>query len=525
MTRVALYARYSSDLQNERSAEDQLAALRERATARGWEVVKEYADRGISGASLVTRPAVQALLEHAKGDRFDVVLTEALDRLSRGQSDIARLFELLGFYGVRIETLSSGQVSELHVGLEGTMNRMFLVELGKKTRRGLIAKVKEGKSGGGRCYGYRVKEKGVLEPEPAEVAIVERIFTEYDAGRSPRAIAARLNADGIAGPRGGQWTAATINGDRRAQDGILHQELYVGTRVFNRRRFRKHPETGRRSSVLNPTPEWIRETVPELAILDEQLWRRVQTRKAALSETPGPRARRPKRLLSGLLQCGVCNGGMILCGNRYACSSHRERGTCTNTRTIAAATVEARVLEGVKLHLLEPQAVERAVRSFQQSARNEQRTVGTQRSRLTSELAETERRIGRLVSQMEEGAPYSAIRTRMEELTARKAALEAELSSLGNERVYQIHPRAAEHYRVLVEGLAMALEGEDAAEAREAFRGLLDKVVFRPLEGRGRFDLEVHGRLAALLSDEKGRRSDVMVGAGARSIHNVTFAA
>lgn len=161
---------------------------------------------------------------------------------------------------------------------------------------------------------------------------------------SPRAIAHSLNAAGEPGPRGGTWTPSTIHGDRRTGDGILHQELYIGVRVFNRRGYRKHPDTGRRSSVLNPPEDWIRQPAPELRIIDDELWTRVQSRKAELSALPAAQGRKPKRLLSGLMKCKQCGFSMTLNASKYNCSGHRERGTCSNGKIIAAKTVEERVL-------------------------------------------------------------------------------------------------------------------------------------------------------------------------------------
>lgn len=93
---------------------------------------------------------------------------------------------------------------------------------------------------------------------------------------------------------------SAVYGDWRAKDGILCQELYVGVRVFNRRKFRKHPDTGRRSSVLNPESEWIREPAPKLRIIiDDQLWAAAQARQEALTEQPAEQARRPRRLQRG----------------------------------------------------------------------------------------------------------------------------------------------------------------------------------------------------------------------------------
>ena len=50
--------------------------------------------------------------------------------------------------------MAEGEISELHVGLKGTMNALFLKDLAQKTHRGLEGRVRSGMSGGGLCYGY-----------------------------------------------------------------------------------------------------------------------------------------------------------------------------------------------------------------------------------------------------------------------------------------------------------------------------------------------------------------------------------
>jgi site-specific DNA recombinase len=64
------------------------------------------------------------------------------------------LFKRLHFAGVRIVTLSEGDISEMHIGLKGTMNALFLKDLALKTYRGLHGRIEAGRSAGGRCYGY-----------------------------------------------------------------------------------------------------------------------------------------------------------------------------------------------------------------------------------------------------------------------------------------------------------------------------------------------------------------------------------
>jgi site-specific DNA recombinase len=159
MIRVALYARYSSDNQRDASIEDQLRQCRERAAREGWTIVESYSDRAISGASLI-RSGIQSLLADAQAGRFDMVLSEALDRISRDQEDVAGVFKRLRFAGIAIVTLAEGEISELHVGLKGTMNALFLKDLATKTHRGIRGRVEAGKIGGGNAYGAIVSSIG-----------------------------------------------------------------------------------------------------------------------------------------------------------------------------------------------------------------------------------------------------------------------------------------------------------------------------------------------------------------------------
>ena len=274
MLSVALYARYSSELQRDASIEDQLRLCRERAEREGWRIADSYSDRSISGASLL-RPGIQALMEDGQRQRFDIVLSEALDRISRDQEEIAGVYKRLTFAGVRMVTLSEGDITELHIGLKGTMGALYIKDLADKTRRGLRGRVEDGKSGGGNSYGYRVVHetgddgeliRGGRTIDPEQAAVVNRIFTEYAAGRSPREIAHRFNAEGIAGPRGTGWGPSTIHGSVKRCNGILNNELYIGRIVWNRQRFIKDPDTGKRVSRPNPEEEWITRDVPELRI-------------------------------------------------------------------------------------------------------------------------------------------------------------------------------------------------------------------------------------------------------------------
>jgi site-specific DNA recombinase len=289
--RAVIYARYSSDHQRAASIEDQVRICKERVTREGWELVQVFQDRAMSGASTAMRAGYQALLAGGRDGAFEVVVAEALDRLSRDQEDVAGLFKRLRFGGIRIVTLAEGEVSELHVGLKGTMNALFLRDLAAKTHRGMRGRVEAGMSGGGLTYGYTVKRsinadgtmaKGEREVHEAEADIVRGIFQQYGAGVSPKKIALSLNARGVMAPRGGAWTASTINGNRARGTGILNNDLYVGRLVWNRLTYMKDPESGRRRSRARQDADIVIKQVPELRIVTDDLWEVARQRQRRL---------------------------------------------------------------------------------------------------------------------------------------------------------------------------------------------------------------------------------------------------
>ena len=110
--------------------------------------------------------------------------------------------------------------------------------------------------------------RGERDIIPEEASIVRRIFREFSAGRSPRAIAHDLNSEGIPGPRGNTWGPSTIHGNWRRGTGVLNNDLYIGKLVWNRQRFIKDPNTGKRQARLNPEDQWITEDVTHLRIID-----------------------------------------------------------------------------------------------------------------------------------------------------------------------------------------------------------------------------------------------------------------
>ena len=493
-SRVALYARYSTDLQSDASVEDQLRICRTRAEREGWTVVESYSDRAISGASLI-RPGIQALMEDAGPRRFDVVLAEALDRLSRDQEDIAALFKRLRFAGVSIVTIAEGEINEMHIGLKGTMNALALKDLAQKTHRGLLGRVEAGLSAGGRAYGYDVVRRTDHKGEPirgeraineAEAAVVRRIFAMAAEGASPIAIAKALNGAKIPGPNGRAWQDTTIRGHAERGTGILRNELYTGVQVWNRMHYIKDPATGKRVSRMNPTTEWVREEVPHLRIIDRNLWDCVQERLTAARIASGAdkidravfhERRRAKHVLTGKVFCGTCGGSFGAVGQDYlSCTAARKQGTCNNRRGLRRSELESLILDALRHQLMQPEHVAEFVAEYtaEYNRLNSERSAAVTSHK--RELESVTRKLDGLIDAIAEGMRAPGLQQKLDTLEARKAELTRLIANAGTS-LPLLHPNLADTYRERVTDLHTALTREDGGTAAlEAVRALIERV-------------------------------------------------
>jgi site-specific DNA recombinase len=373
--RCAIYARYSSDLQRESSAEDQIRRCRTFAGTKGWFVLDEYVrrDEEITGATLAGRPALKSLIEAAKRRPlpFDRILIDDTSRLARNLEDALRMVEVLKFQSIGVTFVSQGidtldKMARQLVTINGMMDEQFLTGLADKVHRGQEGRVLKGLNPGGKLYGYinvpilnlnrpgkygRPAVDGVdqkINDEQAEV--VRRVFRMYASGLGLALIAKTLNGEGVASPQPPRtrtlqaWCPSSIRE-------MLRNELYHGVRVWNRTVKKRNPETGRKVSRDRPKEEWQRVNVPKLRIVPEELWTLVQDRIAHLNKQGAARlggmnrtTRSRSYLFSGMLVCGECRSRLVIIsggGKRgYVRTDAPVIGTaaCVTTRSQCART-------------------------------------------------------------------------------------------------------------------------------------------------------------------------------------------
>ena len=563
--RAAIYARYSSDQQSVASIPDQVRLCQRLCLEHGWTVVEVFADEAMSGASHL-RSGYQQMQQRAMAGGFEILVSEALDRLSRDQEHIAGLYKRLSYLGVRMVTKSEGEINELHIGLGGTMSALFLRQLSQKTHRGLEGRVRAGKSAGGISFGYSLDRQllpdgtlttGERKIDIGKAAVVHRIFEAYDKGKSARSIAIELNRDGVASPRtgkgGGKWSFSTISGNWKRGTGILNNELYIGKLVWNRQRFVKDPETGKRQARPNPLSAWITEDVAHLRIIDPAQWQRVKLRQSAIrmdmsaaraegsnESNPFGVARRPTYLLSGLLKCGCCGAGYTMMNKtKYGCSAARNRGTCTNRALIHRHEIERRVLDGLRDKLMHPALLAEFIAEYHREVNLSRKDEDSARVATQSELKQVAQKIDQIITAITDGMYHPSMKAKMDQLEARKAELVVKISEMGTvAQPLRLHPGLADLYRQKITALTESLNKDATkAEAAELLRGLISEIRLHPdAAASGGHTIELYGELGAILGltedqNDKTRRvtggvsNSMVAGTGFIEVPTITIAA
>ena len=484
--RTAAYTRYSSRMQRESSLEDQLRNIRSRCAREGWPEPTVYPDAAISGTRS-DRPGYRAMLDAANRREFDVLLIDDLSRLSRDNDDTGKAIKRLTFAGIRVVGVSDGtdtarEGHELDTGIRAVIGEHYWRDLAKKTHRGLTGRALSGASAGGLPYGYRVTDVGQRAIHDAQAIVVRRIYADYLAGLSPRAIAAALNREGIKPPRGCSWSTSAIYGDSKRDIGILANPIYSGRQIWNRSQWIKHPDTRRRIRKERPQSEWIVNERPELAIIDAPTWHASQARRQRFAATArgNGQGRAAAHLLSGILRCHECGGPYTMVNHyQYACGRHKDRGdtVCKNRIRVPRETTETAILATIRDNLLTDAAWRIAERAI--AAALKTRTPNL--DHLKAKVAAAERVHTNVLSAIRAGILTPS--TKAELISAERdiETAKAELEAAKRFQPTQILPRAREQWRRIASDLETI---RDVPKAREALRELVgERIVLRPGDG------------------------------------------
>lgn len=510
--RAAIYARYSSENQRPESIEDQVRSCRELAAQHGLTVDPShvYADEAKSGA-LRARPALERLRTAAASGAFETVIIDDLSRLSRDNHYLLTLYAEFRFHGVRILSRADSLDSEddrakLGFQMRGIVNELFLDDLREKTLRGQKGQKARGFSVGEATFGYRSEPVGEMRvdrrgrprpegyrmrPYPPEAEVVQKLFRDFAAGVSIKAIVADLNARGVPGRKGlrKRWSPSTVSR-------ILKNEKYTGRWIWNRTETRRDPLTGRKRRVPKPESEWDIRQDEDLRLVSEDLWEHVTKRWQEVDrvwpvrrgQKAGGRQRsyvesNPPHLLSGLLRCGCCGKSMAQVsgksGGYYGCLG-ASKAACENKLLVRRTIAEKCVLAAVRERISDAASIRYVLERVEVEVRRLHADVPETLKLTRGKLGVEERRVANFIEFIADGKGTRALGQALEEAEREVERLRIEVGALEAtaEAVFEAPPLEwiAERLRPLSEVLS-----RNTARSALVLRRVLGPVRLRPL--------------------------------------------
>ncbi len=305
--KIAAYCRVSTDKEEQKeSLQHQKDFFTEYARRNGHELVRLYADEGISGTSLKKREEFKRLLRDAELGLFELVVVKDVSRFARNTVDALQSVRKLRTLGINTLFINASMSSigdgEFALTLFSAMAQEESNNLSKRVKWGKRINAERGRVPP-RVYGYDKVDNFTLAINESEARVVRKIFSLYiDRGMGCRTISMTLNSDGDKTKFGGDWDA---RGVRR----ILTNPLYSGI-LINHKYEIEDFLTGRQVSI--PEEERYYHQRPEWAIVTPEVFRRAQEimasrRKQYDSGEPFRQGRYSgKHTFSTLIKCAQC---------------------------------------------------------------------------------------------------------------------------------------------------------------------------------------------------------------------------
>jgi site-specific DNA recombinase len=213
-----LYRRVSSVMQVVAgvSLDAQLERLRQYAEQNNYQVMGEFADKGISGKKISNRPELNQCLDQACKTKGSTIICYSISRLSRSVKDMAFVSERLNKYGVQLISLTENIDTSTAAGKLTFQLFISLAEhernlLGERVKSSLSKMKTDGKLTGNCPYGYSLAQDGkTLVWNEKEQAAIETMKTMRAAGKTYRAIGKELLAINMPPKTASEWSAGAI---------------------------------------------------------------------------------------------------------------------------------------------------------------------------------------------------------------------------------------------------------------------------------------------------------------------------
>lgn len=415
-----------STLKQDDSIDRQRATVQAYAKRHGYVITAEYIDEGLAGDLVEERPAFQRLLKDSVAGKVNIILADALDRLSRLDIwEAGVVYHPLRKAGVAVETVAQGRIDwddfagSIVAALHQQKGTAEAKELARRSLGGLLKAAAAGKSTGGKpAYGYRREYETVEQPgqppklrplgyilDPERAAVVRLIFDMYaNQGKSLKDICRELYRQGIASPAGAaRWSRQMVRL-------VIDNRRYTGDGCYGCRsvgKYYRHTGNGeiavvplgkRRVSEQRPEAQWQVRADSHPPIIDRSVWERARDRRAAKRHPSScPNTENPY-LFSGLCVCAHCGSRLIgrnfKGGRFYRCNLYDSagKGSCLGY-AIAEPKLLGMVTGAVERLLASEANIDAVVREAEALASAAEASAPKDAAKRAKRLAQLERQI------------------------------------------------------------------------------------------------------------------------------------
>ena len=342
---IAAYCRVSTDKSDQlNSLEAQKKFFAEFTERNGHNLVRLYADEGISGTKIKNRKEFQRLMRDAKQGLFEMVVVKDISRFARNTVDFLQIIRALKSLGIETTFLTANMTvlgnSEFVLTIFGALAQEESANTSKRVKFGKKLNAEKGRVPN-IVYGYdkTIGDYFNLEINKEEARIVRQIYKWYiNEGYGAAKIANMLNEQGIKTKRNCAWSQNAICR-------ILTNELYMG-KIINGKEEVEDFLTGVRTT--KDESEWLITDKPELRIIEPEIFDKAQEvlRGRHKAFKLNKERQSNKYIFSTLIKCKECGWSFRRTVRtykntyiRWVCSGHNGKGAdnCPNAVTIDEA--------------------------------------------------------------------------------------------------------------------------------------------------------------------------------------------
>lgn len=326
--KIAAYCRVSTSKEEQLdSLENQKAFFTAYASRNGYELVRLYADEGISGTSLKNRDEFNRMMRDAQEGLFSMVAVKDVSRLARNTVDFLVSIRQLRAFGITVFFLNANMDSlgdsEFVLTIFGALAQEESANISKRTKFGKRINAEKGRVPQ-RIFGYDRIDNFTLSINPEEARIVRRIFYLYnEQGLGCRSISLTLNREQARTKLGSDWNARAV---RR----VLSNPIYSGVLINHKYEIQDYL-TGKQVSL--PKEEHFSHERPYWAIVSPEVFQRAQEilKSRRIQYDSGEPFRQgrysSKHLFSTLIKCEHC--GRSFCRKTYTYANTRVYWHCS----------------------------------------------------------------------------------------------------------------------------------------------------------------------------------------------------